>query len=194
MLSIIVVLCFSFLLVACSGNENSESNSKSNGKGSKDNPYTTDEVITITQHFWEGNHIRKDRKSLGIGKFELSNFRFEEGTLDSTDVDVLVFDMKCIEMPLEDGWCPMDDGSLQVKECFDTNMQSLPIMEITDLYSGVDNMERIYFEDTQYTVAYALYSSSNSKERICDAEDAHLLRIQYNDENDELQYMYIQLD
>ena len=81
-------------------NTNEIQHKQEKNKGTKENPYTIEDTITISCYAWDGNRIL-DGTVIGSNTFELSNFRIENGTLSSynnaEDIKVIVFDKKCIE-------------------------------------------------------------------------------------------------
>ena len=87
-LSILMATIILFCLSACG----KEANMNASRKGTKDNPYTLDDIITITSYAWEGN-IHLGGKVIGKNTFELSNLRIENGELsvyDSKEKDIKV--------------------------------------------------------------------------------------------------------
>lgn len=202
-----VSLCL--LLSACGGGGNDsiqqekvtdtqqeDKGTEKSNKGTKENPYTMEDTITITCYAWEGNRILGGTV-IGSNTFELSNFRIEVGNLSSynnaEDVKVLVFDNKCIETCYENGLGWLDTGDIFVDNFFNDNMQTIDFTNITEIYTSIKRQNVVYFKGTTYTEAYAMCKIDNT-EIINSDETYNLMRITYYDENLDEQYIYIELD
>jgi hypothetical protein len=127
----------------------------------------------------------------------LSNFRIEVGNLstydNAEDVEVLVFDKKCIETCYEDGIGWLSTGDIYVDNFFNNNMQTIDFTNITEEYTNIDETKVVYFEGTTYTEAYAMCKIDNG-EIINNSETYSFMRILYYDKNLDEQYVYIKLD
>lgn len=165
-------------------------------KGTKDNPYTMEDTITITCYAWDGNRILGGTV-IGSNTFELSNFRIESGKLSSynnaENVKVLVFDKKCIETCYENGIDWLSTGNIFIDNFFNDNMQTIDFTNITEEYTDKERPNVIYFKDTTYTEAYAMCKIDNM-EIINSNEIYSLMRITYYDKNLDEQYVYIKID
>ena len=165
-------------------------------KGTKDNPYTMEDTITISCYAWDGNRILGGTV-IGSNTFELSNFRIESGKLSSynnaENVKVLVFDKKCIETCYENGIDWLSTGNIFIDNFFNDNMQTIDFTNITEEYTNKERPNVVYFKDTTYTEAYAMCKIDNM-EIINSNEIYSLMRITYYDENLDEQYVYIKID
>lgn len=192
-LSLIVILGV-FSLVAC-GN----TNNTSNGKGTKENPYSINDTITIDTYSWDGT-LGINAKVIGKTTFEISNMRVEQGKMGEkyfnpieTDINAFIFDKTCLETCHENGFDWLTSGNLTVDKFFNDNMQSLKYMNISDDYLDREDPEIVYFKDTTYAQAYALCSMDDDHNVVVSNEDYSLVRFIYFDENLEEQYIYIKL-
>lgn len=196
---IISLLFFSIIvlsLAACGKETNSNSNSKDD-KGTRKNPYTLEDTITITCYAWDGNRILGGTP-IGTNTFEISNIRIENGELsgyngNEKNVSVLVFDKKCIETCYEDGINWLATGNTHLDTFYDSNMQSIDFSDITEEYTGKEMSEVVYFEGTTYTEAYAMCKIESGEVQTND-DTYSLVRILSYDKNLDEQYVYIKLD
>lgn len=192
---LVVVSCIN--CVACG--TTLESTGK-NAKGTKDNPYTLDDIITITTHSFEDREITfPNNKPEDIGKnvFEISNMRVEDlevtnnNTGKTTTVKTFIFDKKCKECCLENGINHLAvNGNVIAGGFFNSNMQELEYTDLTVEYAGKHEATIYYFGGTSYTFAYALGSLNNPN-----YEDTYdLMRFSYYDKNFEKKYVYVKLN
>lgn len=192
----VFMLCLSFSLFACGGN----GSASKGGKGTKDNPYTLEDTITVTSTSYETdmNTFPLKKIVLGTNTFELSNFRIEEVEISNNFngetgvIKLLVFDKKCTETSFDDGIDWLNNGDIRVDNFFDENMQVLEYTNFTEDYTGLEEHKRVFFEGTTYTEAYALTSLDDGIDT--NSVGYHLLRMCYNDKELEEQYIYIKLD
>ena len=171
-------------------------NEQEGNKGTKDNPYTIEDTITITCYAWDGNRILGGTV-IGSNTFKLNNFRIESGKLSSynnaENVKVLVFDKKCIETCYENGIDWLSTGNIFIDNFFNDNMQTIDFTNITEEYTNKERPNVVYFKDTTYTEAYAMCKIDNMK--IINSNEIYsLMRITYYDENLDEQYVYIKID
>ena len=191
----IFVLALSLLLVACGDNKDS---SKKGAKGTIDNPYTMDDVITITTTSWDGNRYI-DGTIIGNNTFELSNFRIEEGELsgyadEPEKVSVLAFDVKCIETCYENGLGWLEKGGIYFDNFFDANMQTLDYTDVTDSYQKLSSDQVVYFPGTTYSMAYAMGKIDEGKVYAGDVDNYKIMRLSYVDKNlKDDSYVYIKI-
>lgn len=177
-------------------NTNEIQHKQEKNKGTKENPYTIEDTITISCYAWDGNRIL-DGTVIGSNTFELSNFRIENGTLSSynnaEDIKVIVFDKKCIETCYENGLNWLSTGNIFIDNFFNDNMQTIDFTNVTEEYTNKERPNVVYFEGTTYTEAYAMCKIDN-KEIINSNETYSFMRITYYDKNLDEQYVYIKID
>ena len=192
---IISLLFFSIIvlsLAACGKETTSNSNSKDD-KGTRKNPYTLEDTITITCYTMDD-----EGEPSGTNTFEISNIRIEDGEVsgyrgNTENVRVLVFDKKCIETCYEDGINWLSFGNTYLDTFYDSNMQSIDFADITEAYTGKYIDEVVYFEGTTYTEAYAMCKIESGEVEKND-DTYSLARISFYDENLDEKYVYIKLD
>lgn len=202
-ITILLTFIIGISMAAC-GNNGTSIAEKIDTKGTRENPYTLEDTVTVTSTAWEGNRLFNG-VPIGTNTFELSNLRIEpvnvtglNGSPAGTHVNCLIFDKKCIETCYENGIDYYND--LQINNFFNPNMQSLSASQITDYYAEhyigknqPNETLRVYFEGTTYTEAYALCELSIDGVVPSD-ETYHLARILCYDENLDEKYVYIKLD